>query len=336
MVPAFQPVLCAMSDGWNNGRKPIAPNPKYYAAPMADPDPIPLEPLEPARGVTPLGMPIPASAVMKGVVCAGCGYALEGLASSGKCPECGMSVERSLRGPMLRFAGVEYLKNLHLGVCLVLIANILSIVMFVLVILGTVGVSMLNGTKGQWFDAASNLFGLIPTITGLVGYWYFTTPDPALQHAEQPAAARKVVRAMTVVQLGATLLGAVASFLAVPALNVGAGPAAEAVSMACGTVALIAFGVAFFAVMLYVKWLAMRVPDADMMNRAKMFLWLLPVVAIPGCALCGLGVLAAFILYIILFDQVRGRLKEALAAATEAAYLERARPPLHPTNRGSL
>ncbi len=309
---------------------------------MADPDPIPLEPPEPPRGVSPLGMPgmgwaDPANptVVGRGIACAGCGYSLEGLPIGGNCPECGMPVERSLRGPMLRFAGVDYLKSLHWGVCLVLIANILTILVFVLGFLGQVGLAAAKVNKNQWFDAATELFGLVPTVTGLVGYWLFTTPDAALQHAEQPATARKVVRAMTVVQLCASLLGAVATLVAVPAISAGVGPAAQVASKSFAFVAMVAWGTAFFAVMLYVKWLAMRVPDAEMMDRTKMYMWLLPLLAIPGCVLCFLGPIAAMILYIILFDQVRGRLKEALAEASEAAYLSGGRT-RGGTSRGAL
>ena len=150
---------------------------------MPEPDPIPVEPFEPAMPYAQgLGMPTQEPrTVPAGLVCAGCGYALDGLPVSAKCPDCGMDVERSMRGPMLRFASVPYLRSLHLGACLALIALILFILQYVMLVLGAVGLSAMNVTSPEWLKVLASMFSLVPTITGLVGYWFFTTPDPALQ-----------------------------------------------------------------------------------------------------------------------------------------------------------
>lgn len=290
---------------------------------MPEPDPIPLEPFEPARpDARGLGMPgEEPRTVPAGLVCSGCGYALDGLAVSAKCPECGMDVERSMRGPMLRFASVPYLRSLHLGACLALIALILFILQYVMLVLGAVGLAAMNVTSPEWLEVLASMFGLVPTVTGLVGYWFLTTPDPALQHAEQPAAARKVVRAMTIVQLVAALLAAAGTLLTVRAISTGAGTAGEVLVGVCEGTGWIAWGVGFFGIMLYARWLAMRVPDGELLGRTKTFMWLLPLLFIPGCVLCGTGPLVAFILYIIFMDGVRQRLKEALEHAREAEAL---------------
>lgn len=290
---------------------------------MPEPDPIPLEPFEPARpDARGLGMPDEQPrTVPAGLVCSGCGYALDGLTVSAKCPECGMDVERSMRGPMLRFATVPYLRNLHLGACLALIALILFILQYLMLVVGAVGLSAMKVNSPEWLEVLSSMFGLVPTITGLIGYWFFTTPDPALQHAEQPAAARKVVRAMTIVQLAAALLAAAGTLLMVPAFSMGAGPAVKTFVGICEGAGWIAWGVGFFGIMLYARWLAMRVPDGELLGRSKTFIWLLPVLFVPGAALCCTGPLVAFILYIVFLDGVRQRLKEALEYAREAEAL---------------
>lgn len=69
--------------------------------------------------------------------CVSCGYNLKGLAVTGACPECGLSIEKSLRGDLLEYASPEYLAKLHRGVFLILssiIAQVLiTIMMFVVI-----------------------------------------------------------------------------------------------------------------------------------------------------------------------------------------------------------
>ena len=52
--------------------------------------------------------------------CVKCGYDLRGLPVKGVCPECGTSVEDSLRGLLLQFASAEYRGKLSRGLSLIL------------------------------------------------------------------------------------------------------------------------------------------------------------------------------------------------------------------------
>jgi len=49
------------------------------------------------------------------ITCVQCDYALKGLPTRGKCPECGWPIRRSLGGPLLRHWGVSDLQRLLLG-----------------------------------------------------------------------------------------------------------------------------------------------------------------------------------------------------------------------------
>ncbi|MFO0830701.1 MAG: hypothetical protein U0637_02545 [Phycisphaerales bacterium] len=293
---------------------------------MPDKDFIPLEPLEPAdRRAASLGMPagglsggegggVAAGTVEEGVACSGCGYALGGLAVSGQCPECGMAVAQSLQGPMLRFAGPEYLRSLHVGVCLVLASVILAVISFVLPVAGLVAASFFSASARQGVEVAAGLFGMVPTIVGLVGYWLFTTPDPALSMGEQPAAARKVVRAMTLVQIVVAVVQGALTAVRLLLPGVGTGGFFGLFSALLWTAGWAAWLVAFFGVMLYVRWLAMRVPDGQLMERSRMYMWLLPVLLVPGCLVLA-GPLVAVVLYVLHMDAVRAALKRAIAYA---------------------
>jgi hypothetical protein len=74
-------------------------------------------------------------------------------------------------------------------------------------------------------------------------------------------------------------------------------------------VGMVAMAVHFFASMLYLRWLAPRFPDWKLFKDAKRFMWLGPLLYTVGTIACGLGPLAALILYCIMFSTVRRRLK---------------------------
>lgn len=58
--------------------------------------------------------------------CIRCSYDLHGLPLSGNCPECGVPVERSLRGDLLQFADETYRGTLLRGVSLIMYDNMFS------------------------------------------------------------------------------------------------------------------------------------------------------------------------------------------------------------------
>lgn len=59
-------------------------------------------------------------------------------------------------------------------------------------------------------------------------------------------------------------------------------------------------------------WLATRVPDYFIVKRTKTYMWLLPVLYIPGAALIGLGPLIALVLYWNLLDRLRKHVKSII------------------------
>lgn len=271
-----------------------------------EPDPIP----PPVRGAT-------------DATCTRCGYNLRGLGASGKCPECGWAIEASLRGGLLRYAGPEYLSSLALGAKIVFILNIANAVLSSVVLFGTIAAVIAFSNAAQatagtpaapvalfnLIESTATGFSVLATAVSLVGYWLLTTPDPALSQAEQPRAARRVVRAAVAAAAGIQALALVAAFLT-PRLATGAmapvnpGPAFQIVSGGLGVLGTIAGAVQFFAMMLYARWLALRVPDPDMVQRTRTYMWLLPVLLTVGTCLL-VGPIVAWILYLLLIWNLR-------------------------------
>ena len=84
-------------------------------------------------------------------------------------------------------------------------------------------------------------------------------------------------------------------------------------SMVLGLLSLVAWVAQFFAAMLYVRWLARRVPDQKLHNRAKRFMWLGPLLQTVGLLLIGLGPLIALVMYWNMLDVMRKHIKRILA-----------------------
>jgi hypothetical protein len=74
---------------------------------------------------------------------------------------------------------------------------------------------------------------------------------------------------------------------------------------------LAASGLQFFASMIYLRWLAPRLPDDRVFKRAKMLMWLGPLLMTVGAFIL-IGPLVALVLYYNLLNWVRLDLKRIL------------------------
>jgi hypothetical protein len=261
-------------------------------------------------------VPPPIITVGEELPCARCGYSLSGLAIGGKCPECGWPIEASLRGRLLEVADPAYLDALARGVLIVICCTIANVVLsFAAFLVAAVLASMLVFRGGPtWADAAMEMFiaigvmiGAAVTLASAYGYWQLTAPDPGTASREQPGAARRLARA--------TIVASVACSLASSLLNLtyrggaAAGPMAVQVAEAgLSLLGTLAWAVHFFAMMLYVRWLAARVPDAGIVEQTRLYIWLLPVLTVVGVMCLGLGPLVAMVLYLIMLWNLRRRI----------------------------
>ncbi len=203
--------------------------------------------------------------------CRQCGYDIKGLSPESVCPECGFPIERSLASDELKNSSPEYIASLHKGVVIILSA----IIVMILVVLGSLAAAVAisfsgTGPSPLWLDYVTQGVGVIIGLAMIYGWWLFSAPDPAYTGRADGSTARKVVRVALIVGACVNMLGLVILFLPI---NQGAMIAAIVVTV----LSLIVFGVRYFAEMLYLKWLTPRIPDWDAYNRAKLLIWLGPV-----------------------------------------------------------
>ncbi len=145
-----------------------------------------------------------AAAVVGSVVCRRCGYDLSGMAASGRCPECSMSVRRSMRGDLLSSSDPGYVAMLARGALIAEWTVILNIVLIV----ASVFVMSVRPAVGGVMSAA--LVAL--NIASLAGWWMLTTRDPALGEADPGGRARRVLRWALVGMIALTALDLALTF----------------------------------------------------------------------------------------------------------------------------
>jgi hypothetical protein len=260
-----------------------------------EPDPEPLN----CQDQTTTHLPI------ESVSCKQCGYDLSGLFEYGVCPECNYSIALSLEEDLLEFSSPKYLSSLHLGVRLILI----SLVIKFLSILGSFVFSFVLAMYSMPTDLVELLSSLVDLVSvgfGVVGWWMFTTQDPTFSGNANGSVSRKIVRVTTVINLITALALVPLSFLVMSSTN-------NSILGAVILIGLFGFGawiVGYFAAMQYLCWMAPRIPDMRVYDRARMFMWLGPLLFTVGWLCIGLGPLIGFVLYYFMFNWVRTDIAE--------------------------
>jgi hypothetical protein len=230
------------------------------------------------------------------------------------CPECGAPVEQSTRGAWLAFAPASFLRSLRTGALCIELGAGASVLSFVFLDAIRDGVTTLAGSSIAATVVGSSL-SLALVALSTTGYWLFTAPEPGLVGRESGTSARRLLRGAAIASGAAALVQAANSLFFASTKLAATGPT---MSLAWGSlltltkvIGIIAWAFVFFAAMQYTSWLATRIPDANLVKRSKLFLWLLPVLMVPLVCTC-VGPLAAVILYIIHLDAFRAAASRCL------------------------
>ena len=244
--------------------------------------------------------------------CINCGYDLAGLPRAGLCPECGTLVAQSYAPDLLENRSVEFLLQLRTGLTMVVTGILCSVgLMLILVAIGIVIdlASQPSGVAPAWDGSAQlvgQFLGLGFSVLVLLGWWKVTTPDPSRTGVGLDVRPRQVIRIAVVLQVTGESVGLIASALL--SLSPESRMALEIGAITVSLIGGIAWIVQFFAAMLYLQWLARRVPDTKLYNDAKRFMWLGPLLYVVGCFLLGLGPIVALVLYLIMLFTLRKHL----------------------------
>lgn len=246
--------------------------------------------------------------------CVRCGYNLRGLPRAGVCPECSTPVADSLRTKVLKYSSPEYLAKLHRGVFLVQTAIIIQILMGFAVFGAAIA---LKGALAQ-LQWIAGFVGLLIAAMSLYGWWLFSELDPGYTGQDQGTTPRKVIRLAVIAGGAAALLSVLADLLSPSASATPGAAPVSVMHMVAGVVSIGAGAVQYFASMLYLQWLAKRVPNEKAGKRAKNLMWLGPVLLTVGIILIGLGPIIALVLYWNLLDWFRKDLKRIRGEQVDA------------------
>lgn len=168
----------------------------------------------------------------------------------------------------------------------------------------------------ETFVRLMTVLGVAIELVMVLGWWWFTSPDPALPQSERGDGPRRVIRSVVVLVAISAIpnlwLGTGAARGLVAGMFFGGIPLSPGVLGLLGLVGLAELApiARFFAAMLYLRWMAPRLPDQLVEERSRLYIWLLPLIYVLGTCVV-VGPLVAAVLQGLLLYRVRRDLDEA-------------------------
>ncbi len=239
-------------------------------------------------------------AIVDEKACRGCGYCLKGVAFSGVCPECGLAIEESKRSMFLRDADASYVAGLRRGVVLIMAAGCIMLAYVVQTVplqmlLVALGVSPMPLIVIHGVFTGALMIGLLLHVAGYVLY---SRAEPGRLMENGGETARRMLRWSLAVQ--ALLVAASMGLESLPAM----GPV-EWLDYAVRIASYAAMMICFYASMVYTRWVAGRVPDIKLDERAQRFMWLGPCLTVLLACVLLAGPIVALCMYITIFNTLR-------------------------------
>lgn len=197
----------------------------------------------------------PGQAIAHDVPCVNCGYNLRGLGRSQVCPECGETIERSLRGDWIWFSDPAWLRRMRAGTrwlfWVIVVVFVLRITSRVLIQFGISQLGPLSSNSAiTWVFVGVNA---VAALLRLPGLWLVTIAEPGRSRDARGAVARRVAR---VGMLGAEVL----SVLALPVWFIANNAVTIPVSLTLGVIKCVGL-VALFQ---YARVLATRTANRSL------------------------------------------------------------------------
>lgn len=219
-----------------------------------------------------------------GKSCMNCGYALDGLALEGVCPECGTAVQLSLRPDRLVFASPQWLRRLYRGFVDLEISVAFLIVSTILGGAATnLGVMAVPPIAVIWVGTALNL---LFTLVELWGWWLVTTPPPSREGSESESVSlHRWVRSLAVSCAGLRLCSLLLVRLQLVPPSLGALP---------GAVSSLVFAVLILAASKFFEGLVVRAPLAPLLKTIRLTRSLTWLILVEGVFHLGGAILVQF------------------------------------------